>query len=217
MAAVVRRDNGKPLARLVKDPLYWYQVPMPLAAGHLLNQHFVRQGVLRKLHKVSRGLSVALKRRYGLFIFETYVPAEVLRTMRRILPLQLGLRYGDLSEDDRQTLLDTLVAPPADSPAVCGASLGVTLFDRKERSVLWFGTRPQEILMGGLPELDELAGEHKDLYDTLCGLFADQGFVRSPIKWWLFTHGDALWAAQTGAKETLYRPVAYQPTMLLRR
>lgn len=210
-------ENQEPLVRLVKDPLFWYQDYTPISLPWLGRQHFLRQGVLDLLFKVSRQLSLDHKRRYGLWIFETFVPAQTLVPFRFVFKEALKFAHPQMDPQELEKTWLALSPLPEHSSANAGAGIGLTLFDRKDRKTLWFGSKPTDLLKGVIPNQDGLSPQDQELFSSIKSNFLDKGFCHNPNKWWQFSYGDRLWAEQLQKPEYFYGsfampvPVLFKP------
>ena len=167
----------------------------------------VRQSVLEALQKSQQHLQ-SLKPGWKIKLFDAYRPIAVQTFMVEyefaILARQEGLRPTELSEADRERLMDKVfriyavpsAAPATPPPHSTGAAFDCTLVDEAGNDVDMgspIDENSDRSISDHFASAQDAAGMRAHANRTLLkDILRAEGICRNPNEWWHFSRGDQL-------------------------
>lgn len=197
----------------IEGPLLSLAEPHPhLSIGAIYGEYspfYVRKGVLERLNRASRYLSIE-QPGCRLFIYDAYRPLSVQRFMidyefsRLVLERKIDIKT--LDKAGHQSIMNevlTVWAEPdtnvySPPPHSTGAAIDLTIIDEAGGS-LDMGSEIDAIGAVSLPNYFANSVVERELIfhsnrELLNQVMRRAGFHRLPHEWWHFSYGDQMWA-----------------------
>lgn len=192
-----------------RNPPYW------AAADGAVDALLVRENVAKLLAEVNARIAPAgLK----LFLYDAWRPRAVQAYFHDVwMPDQVRARQPNLSEPEIIAEVERYWAAPTDAPHspaphATGGAFDLTL-TWDDGAPLYMGSLFDDVTE--LAATDRFEREDEDAYSyshdearanrrLLYWLMVEAGFSSHPDEWWHFSHGDQMWAIDTGKPAAVY-------------